>query len=620
MGSAPDLKMTSFAPTSSPEGEVEFERLQALLLEPRLSGLREQSHELAGRLASLEHQLENSEALVDLLRPLVGELLQRQLEDGADVLTTIVAAVIDQAIALKLEQDYESLVESLAPTIAQAISLQTQLSPEAIGRAIAPEIAVALREHIQLHQGAIAQELAPEIGMAIRAQIRLEQEEIATALAPVMGLAIQEQIKLARETLAQALAPVMSLAIQEQIRSERDSMVDALYPIIGSTVARYLAETLQEINRKLESAFSPEGMRRKLQAKLQGVSEAELLLRESTPFQVQAVFLIHKASGLVMAEVQRPEVELLEAEMVAGMLTAIRSFVGEYIARSDLEADLNEIEYGNAKVILEVAGYCYLAVVVNGVPTANFLKKLRQTLTDLVDSYGEPIKNFSGDLTSLPEAMTGQLLSLTQTMNLPSSQGKNYRQPPVLVLAIVAIFWLLLLVPWGMGQYQDYCDRLLTTELNQLLANQAELALYRIQAVSQRQQVRLAGYVPAPELKETAETLVRQQLSTVAGDRQLDNGIIVMQLPAPPPPEPPAVLPVLSEHEIGAEVQRVAAILNRLGPMRVVAQYYQGQVRLESTVQFLYQVKEINRAFEQIPGIKSVTNTVKQLDVSKKWN
>jgi hypothetical protein len=52
--------------------------------------------------------------------------------------------------------------------------------------------------------------------------------------------------------------------------------------------------------------------------------------------------------------------------MIGGMLTAIRSFVNEWISSSGNTSELDEIDYGRSKIMLEVAGYCYLAVVVDG--------------------------------------------------------------------------------------------------------------------------------------------------------------------------------------------------------------------------------------------------------------
>ncbi|MCZ0900610.1 flagellar motor protein MotB, partial [Microcoleus sp. HI-ES] len=196
-----------------------------------------------------------------------------------------------------------------------------------------------------------------------------------------------EQIRLDQESIAQALAPEMGKAITAQIELERDAMVDALYPVIGNTIARYMAEAIKTINEKVSNALSVEGVQRKIRSKVQGVSEAELILKESVPFTVQAAFLIQKASGLIISEFQNSESYQLESEMVAGMLTAIRSFVNECIVQPGESSELNQIEYGDSKILLEVAGYCYMAVVIKGEPPHSFIKKLRQTVSNLILNY-----------------------------------------------------------------------------------------------------------------------------------------------------------------------------------------------------------------------------------------
>ena len=134
--------------------------------------------------------------------------------------------------------------------------------------------------------------------------------------------------------LARAIAPEMASAIKQQIALKQEAMSDALYPIIGSTILKYIAEMMRDINEKLEKSLSPEGITRKFKAKVQGISEAELLMKETTPLTVKAVFLIHAKSGLLISGVQPPESEELESEMIAGMLTAIRSFVNDCISQS----------------------------------------------------------------------------------------------------------------------------------------------------------------------------------------------------------------------------------------------------------------------------------------------
>jgi len=125
------------------------------------------------------------------------------------------------------------------------------------------------------------------------------------ALGAAISIAIAEQINLDSEEFATAIAPAMGEAIQKQIELEKDKIVDALYPVIGNTIAKYMGETIQAINEQIENTLSFEGIQRKIRARLQGVSEAELIVKQSISFIPQAIFLIHKASGLVIYDIQR---------------------------------------------------------------------------------------------------------------------------------------------------------------------------------------------------------------------------------------------------------------------------------------------------------------------------
>jgi hypothetical protein len=301
--------------------------------------LRKVSDKVSDRVAQLENQLNEPAELVQLLLPIIAELL-----------------------SLKADQAREEMCQAITPIIAEVIFERSQLDRVSMSHAIADLLPNAISEQIRSNPEQIAKALGPEVGAAIREQIRLDRDEIVDALAPEMGAAIKQQIVL-----------------------ERDAMVDALYPVIGNTIAKYFAEAIRSINQKVEQTFSVEGVQRKIRAKMQGVSEAELILKESVPFDIQAIFLIHNLSGLVMIDIQKSDlddlIDPIDSDMLAGMLTAIRSFANECMSRSESTTELDAINYSGSKILLEVAGYCYLAVIIRGEPVGVW-KKLKQKMDE----------------------------------------------------------------------------------------------------------------------------------------------------------------------------------------------------------------------------------------------
>ncbi|MBE9095083.1 OmpA family protein [Tychonema sp. LEGE 07203] len=521
----------------------DIEQVKNLLEQNDLPGVRQLMITINDKLGKLEHQIYDPQELIALMLPWIAEILSRKITDSREEVVNAIVPIIDEVIRAKTVENRPAMSSAIAELLPDALAEQIKNSPADIAKAI-----------------------GPEMGLAIKEQIRLDQESIAQALAPEMGKAITAQIKL-----------------------ERDAMVDALYPVIGNTIARYMAEAIKTINEKVSNAMSIEGVKRKIRSKVQGVSEAELILQESVPFTIQAVFLIHKASGLIISEVQNSESYQLESEMVAGMLTAIRSFVNECIVVPGEISELNQIEYGDSKILLEVAGYCYMAVVIKGEPPDSFISKLRKTLSNLILNYAKLIHEFNGDPDTIPES----LHPFIKTLFDPVEKEKSTK-PPIALAGLSLLALSLILVPWGMYQYRRSIDRPLVANVALALASTPELAVYRLNADLEGNTLKLTGKLPNPELRAKAAKIV----ASTAPNLKLDNQIIAVDVP----PDP-----VLT----AGEVQRITAVLNQREGVSISSRYGDRKVTVDGTVTDAADSQKIAQSLKQIPGVQSVISTVK---------
>lgn len=521
----------------------DIEQVKNLLAENDLPGVRHLMATIDDKLGKLEHQIYEPQELIELMLPWIAEILSRKVADSREEVVKAIVPIIDEVIRAKTVENKSAMSAAIAELLPDALAQQIVNSPADIAKAI-----------------------APEIGLAIKEQIRLDQESIAQALAPEMGKAITAQIEL-----------------------ERDAMVDALYPVIGNTIARYMAEAIKTINAKVSNALSVEGVQRKIRSKVQGVSEAELILKESVPFTIQAAFLIHKASGLIISEFQNSESYQLESEMVAGMLTAIRSFVNECIVQPGESSELNQIEYGDSKILLEVAGYCYMAVVIKGEPPHSFINKLRQTVTNLILNYAKVIHEFNGDPGTIPESLHPYIKSLFDPL-----QREKSTKPPIALAAISLAALSLILVPWGIYQYRSSVERRLEANAIAALASTPELAVYRLDVAVDGKTLKLTGKLPNQELRVQAEKIA----ASTAPKLQLDNRILAVDVP----PDP-----VLT----AAEVQRITAVLNQKEGVSISSRYGDRKVTVDGTVRDGAEAQKIAQSLKQIPGVQSVVSTVK---------
>lgn len=451
-----------------------------------------------------------------------------------------------------------------------------------------PQITELLRRKISESKQEVVEAITPIIDNAIHRRVEQDKDSMGAALAAAVPVAISQQINVDSEVFAEAIAPAMGEAIKKQIELEKDKIVDALYPVIGNTIAKYMGETIQAINKQIENTLSVEGIKRKIKAKLQGVSEAELIVKESISFTPQAIFLIHKSSGLVICDIQPSDSERLESDMIAGMLTAIRSFANDCMIQSG-NSELDEIDYGNFKIILEVAGYCYLAIIVKGETPKKFISQMRQVLSRIIQSYGKSIENFEGDLETIPTEINTLLQTLTDFKH-QNKENKNKSSP--LLLLSVAILGIIF-IPWGIWQYRSGIVRSIENKTALALASAPELSVYRLDVKADGDKLKLTGRVPNQHLKTKAKDIAT---STVP-NWKIDNQIISVEI---------AASPVLAS----SEVKRVTAVLNQINDTAISADYIDGKVVVEGSVSRIADAKTITQAFEKIPGVKMVSNTV----------
>jgi outer membrane protein OmpA-like peptidoglycan-associated protein len=548
------------------------------------------------------NQPENQDSAPEqVFNRLISSQWQRSQQSSFSHQTT--AATGDQAVEnsielferwqrLMLTQQMMESQELLAKFKSQIETLENQVNdPIRLTNLIVPLISAILSRQVLEAREEAALTLAPIVDGMIKHRTLQDKLAMSLALSPVLADAITQQIISSPGEFARALGPEMGNAIKEQIHLERDAMVDALYPVIGSTVSKYFAEAVRAINEKVEKTFSLEGVSRKIRAKLQGVSEAELIFRESVPFTVQAIFLIQKTSGLVIAEVQPSERQQLESEMVAGMLTAIRSFVNDCIAQSGEISEIDQIDYGNSKIILEVAGYCYLAVVIQGEPPNLFKQKMRTALSNIVLNYDKPIEAFDGDPNNVPEQITPMLYNLTKL------EGKfaKYKGPltPVGLMLVSLGVLAAIFVPLGINHYWGKIESRQEENTKLALESEPELAIYRLGVDANRGTIKLTGRLPNQYLRSKAEQIAQKAEPKL----KINNAIIPIEVPADP---------VLAQ----AEVKRITNLLNQMDGAVLAADFKAGKVTVQGTVLQEADATKVTDAFKQIPGVQSVTNTV----------
>ncbi len=282
--------------------------------------------------------------------------------------------------------------------------------------------------------------------------LRQDKEYLTETVKSVINEAAARRIAENRDEVAVTLAPVMGQAIREQIRDAQSDIVDALYPVIGRSIQRAVAEAMRGLARRvddnLRQTFSMRRLVRRIQGRLHGLSDADLLLRDTLPFRVKEVFLINRASGLLLAHLSDDPAHTTDRDLVSGMLTAIRDFVHDSFG-TEQEGELDEIQYGEVRILVEPGPWAYLAVVVDGIEPADLRHKMRGALSDVNRDYASVLAEYDGD----PSGLAGVEDHLRPLLFASGEEARpeSPRRTPWLGIGVVGalLFLCLALACWG---------------------------------------------------------------------------------------------------------------------------------------------------------------------------
>jgi hypothetical protein len=262
-----------------------------------------------------------------------------------------------------------------------------------------------------------ARDLEVELGILQR-KIQPGIEGLVAQITPAMTGLMRRAIVDSRDDMAEAMGPVMGEAIRVQIRDSRRDMVEALYPVIGETVQRAITEFARELQRnldaRLQQIYGPRGLLRTFLARLRGNSAGQLLLRDALPFALHEVFLIQRESGLLIAHDRVEGAATPDADLISGMLTAIRDFARDSFGRGNSEKELDEVQYGDQRIVVVSGRTAYLAAVTTGVEPEGLRARLRELISELHVRHEAALKLYRGDPATLPATLLPQLQRLAE--------------------------------------------------------------------------------------------------------------------------------------------------------------------------------------------------------------
>jgi len=254
--------------------------------------------------------------------------------------------------------------------------------------------------------------------------------------------------------LEAALQGPVEHAITTSVRRNPRPLADALFPVIGPAIRKAIAHTLsgmiESLNRTLEHSVSVQALRWRVTAWRTGKSFAEVVLLNTLVYRVEQVFLIHARTGLLLGHVTADAVAAQDADMVSGMLTAIRDFVRDSFGAGS-DDTLDTFQVGERAGVIEQGPHAYLAAVVRGTAPPDLRHTLQRALETIHLQHAAALEAFDGDATAFENTRPVLQECLEAQYREPEAKRSRARWWWIAGIAAVA----LALTAWGVVRWQQ---------------------------------------------------------------------------------------------------------------------------------------------------------------------
>lgn len=217
-------------------------------------------------------------------------------------------------------------------------------------------------------------------------------------------------IFLVKEEVLETVKPEIPGFVQTSIKESKEEMIDAIYPIMGSLVVRSVSESMRELARNIDermrTTFNFGMVTQRLRARATGVSEVDMAIRQSLPFRVDELFLVHTETGILLQYLARKfdkatgaesfVTESEDSEVISGMLTAFQDFVEDAFGQDD-QASLDEFQYGQKQVLIKPGRHIYVAVIIQGIAPQGFRGAVSDHVYKIEREYVDDLRGFDGN-------------------------------------------------------------------------------------------------------------------------------------------------------------------------------------------------------------------------------
>jgi hypothetical protein len=207
-----------------------------------------------------------------------------------------------------------------------------------------------------------------------------ERELLEKKINPIL----EDHLEFLRKNFPREYAQIVNKMVEQKIKSSQAEIVDAIYPVLGGMITKFINFKFQELKDNIDAQIN--GLKQNynpvfwLRNRFLGVKDSDIILANIDMAVLEEIFVIERDSGLLIGSAALyPSVN---RDVVAGMLTAIKAFVEDAFQRD--KEDLEMIQYGTYKIVIENFPSYYFAAAIKGSISTSEAAELRSNIIDFI--------------------------------------------------------------------------------------------------------------------------------------------------------------------------------------------------------------------------------------------
>ena len=204
------------------------------------------------------------------------------------------------------------------------------------------------------------------------------EERLSEKVSPIL----EEQLDDFKKNFPEEYKIVVDKMISEKIQNSKQEIINLLFPELGIMIKNYIGLQIQMLKEGIEKQFGSQGLLGKVKSVFGfGRSSEEVIQNIDKPV-VEEIFIIQKNSGLLAGSATRNDT--IDQDVIAGMMTAIKSFVEDAFKRGN--ENLGTIEYDTYRIVMQNFPNWYFAVALSGTLTTKERDELSNRVLNFVSN------------------------------------------------------------------------------------------------------------------------------------------------------------------------------------------------------------------------------------------